>query len=65
MLVASSDNERLKDAGMVDFDLEFDGLAAYLAVLDIGRRTGAEVDQCLEGFAAIRAVNLMKFSATR
>ena len=48
---------------MVDFHCELYGLAADLAVLDVARGAGAEVEQCVEGFTAVRTVHHVKLAA--
>jgi hypothetical protein len=50
---------------MVDFHRELYGLAADLAVLDVTCGAGAEVDQGVEGFAAIRTLHDMELAALR
>jgi hypothetical protein len=50
---------------MVDFHCELYGLAADLAVLDVACGAGAEVEQRVEGFTAIRTLHHVKLAAAR
>ena len=45
---------------MIDFEAEFDRLAADLAVLDVACGAGTRVDWRLEALAAIRALDQVK-----
>lgn len=48
---------------MIDFEAEFDRLAADLAVLDVACGTGTRVNLRLEALSAIRAIDPVKLHA--
>lgn len=64
-LIAALRRKCLKCASRIDFEAEFDRLAADLAVLDVACGAGTRVNWRLEALAAIRALDQVKLHAAR
>src|SRR5580692_2878684 len=61
--VAAKRLQRFKRTARIYRHSKLDGLAAHLAVLDIARGAGAQVDQRLKSFTAIRTVDEVELAA--